>query len=76
MEGGKAWNTTLDTCTGSVLLVDGLLWGSGYEKHRSWLCLDWATGETLYEFKGLTIGSAVYADGRLTAWEWMGKCPW
>ena len=61
----KIWTTTLDTCTGSVLLVDGLLLGSGYEKHKSWLCLDWQTGQVQYEFKGLTTSSAVYADGRL-----------
>ena len=52
-------------CTGAVLLVDGVLYGSGYQKHKSWLCLDWKTGQTRYEFKGLTTGAAVYADGRL-----------
>ena len=61
----KAWTTTLDSCTGAVLLVDGLLLGSGYEKHKSWLCLDWQSGQVRYEFKGLTTSSAVYADGRL-----------
>jgi outer membrane protein assembly factor BamB len=61
----KAWDTTLDTCTGSVLLLDGLLYGSCYKKHKSWLCLDWKSGATRYELKGLTTGSAVYADGRL-----------
>jgi outer membrane protein assembly factor BamB len=61
----KAWTTTLDSCTGAVLLVDGMLLGSGYEKHKSWLCLDWQSGQVRYEFKGLTTSSAVYADGRL-----------
>ena len=61
----KAWTTTLDNCTGAVILVDGLLLGSGYEKHKSWLCLDWQSGQVRYEFKGLTTSSAVYADGRL-----------
>ena len=59
------WTTTLDTCTGSALLVDGLLYGSGYTKHKSWLCVDWKSGQTRYEFKGLTTGAAVWADGRL-----------
>jgi len=62
---GKIWSTTLDTCTGSVLLVDGLLYGSGYKQHKSWLCIDWKTGQPRYEFKGLTTGAAVFADGRL-----------
>jgi outer membrane protein assembly factor BamB len=61
----RAWSTTLDTCTGTVLLVDGLLYGSGYEKHKSWLCLDWQSGRIRYELKDLTTGAAVYADGRL-----------
>lgn len=61
----KAWDTTLDTCTGTVLLVDGLLYGSGYKKHKSWLAIDWKTGELRHEFKGLTSSAAVYADGRL-----------
>jgi outer membrane protein assembly factor BamB len=61
----KVWDTTLDTCTGTVLFMDGLLYGSGYKKHKSWLCLDWKSGQTRYELKDLTTGSAVYADGRL-----------
>ena len=46
-------------------MIDGSLYGSGYEKHKSWLCLDWNSGQVRYEFKGLTTSSAVYADGRL-----------
>ena len=61
----KLWNSSLDTCTGAVLWVDGALYGSGYRKHKSWLCLDWQSGRTRYEFEGLTTGAAVYADGRL-----------
>ena len=61
----KAWDTTLDTCTGSVILVDGRFFGSGYKEHKTWLCLDWKSGKTRYELKNLTTGSAVYADGRL-----------
>ena len=61
----KAWSTTLDTCTGTVLLVDGLLYGSGYQRHKSWLCMDWKSGEIRYESKNLTTGAAVYGDGRL-----------
>jgi outer membrane protein assembly factor BamB len=61
----KAWSTTLDTCTGTVLLVDGLLYGSGYKKHKSWLCLDWKSGEPRYELKSITTSAAVYADERL-----------
>ena len=61
----KVWDTTLDTCTGTVVLVDGLLYGSGYRKHKSWVCLDWKTGEIRFESKAVTTSAAVYADGRL-----------
>ena len=45
--------------------MDGLLYGSGYKEHKLWLSIDWKSGETRYEYKGLTTGAAVYADGRL-----------
>ena len=61
----KVWDTVLDTCTGTVLVVDGWLYGSGYTKRKSWLCLDWRSGETRYELKDLGPSAAVYADGRL-----------
>jgi outer membrane protein assembly factor BamB len=64
VEATKIWNTTLDTCAGAVLLLGDRLYGSGYEKHRSWLCLDWKSGQTVQEFKEMKIGSAVFADGR------------
>ena len=63
--GRKRPGTRPYTCTGTALLVDGMLYGSGYKKHKSWLCLDWKSGETRYGSKGLTTGAAVYADGRL-----------
>ena len=65
LEPETAWSTTLDTCTGSLLLVDGLLYGSGYRKHKSWLSMDWQLGRIRYESNALTSGAAVYADGRL-----------
>jgi outer membrane protein assembly factor BamB len=61
----KAWGTTLDSCTGAVLLIDDRLYGSGYQQHKSLLCVDWESGQPRYEFKGVTTSSAVYADGRL-----------
>jgi outer membrane protein assembly factor BamB len=61
----KTWATTLDTCTGTVLLVDGLLYGSGYKQHKSWLAIDWQSGRTRCESKALTTSAAVYAGGRL-----------
>ena len=63
----KEWSTILKTHTAALLLVDGRLYGGDYQKRKSWLCLDWDSGQIRYEFPGLTTGSAVYADGRLYA---------
>jgi outer membrane protein assembly factor BamB len=60
-----AWQTPLDTCTGGVILADGILYGSGYSRFKHWLSLDWPSGKILHELKDMTSGSAVYADGRL-----------
>ncbi len=60
-----AWTTPLDTCTGSFVLVDGVLYGGGYKKFRSWIGVDWASGGTRGALKELTTGAAIYADGRL-----------
>jgi len=59
------WSCPLDTVTGSGVLVDGVLYSAGYRKPKSWLAVDWQTGETKHELEALTTGAAVYADGRL-----------
>jgi len=51
----------LDNHHGGVILLDGYLYGSG---HRcGWICLDWKTGETMYNEPGVGKGSLTYADG-------------
>ncbi len=59
------WTCPLDTVTGSGVLVDGVLFSAGYRKPKWWFGVDWQTGETKCEFKDLTTGAAIYADGRL-----------
>ena len=59
------WTSPLDTVTGCGVLVDGILFASGYREVKSWLALDWHTGQTTSEIKDLTTGAAIYADGRL-----------
>jgi len=59
------WTSSLDTVTGGAVLVDGVLFAAGYRKSKWWLGVDWHTGQTKYELKGLTTGAAIYADGRL-----------
>lgn len=58
------WTSTLDTVTGGAILLDGVLYAGGYRKFKSWIGLDWKSGETRCELKTLTTGAAVYADGR------------
>ena len=63
----QLWETPVDNCHGALVLVDGKLYGSGYHRLKSWVCIDAATGDIGYEERSLAIGSVVYADGRLYA---------
>lgn len=58
-------NMSLDTVTGSGVLVDGVLFSAGYKKFKWWFGVDWRTGATKYELKDFTTGAPIWADGRL-----------
>ncbi len=59
----KVWeNKSLDNHHGGVILVDGHLYGSS---NRGWHCLDWETGQSKYQVRGVGKGSLTYADGML-----------
>ncbi len=60
-----AWSSAVDAVTGGAVLADGVLYAAGYEKNKWWFAIDWNTGQTLHEFKGLTTGAAIHADGHL-----------
>ncbi|NQT40815.1 MAG: PQQ-binding-like beta-propeller repeat protein [Planctomycetes bacterium] len=60
-----AWTCSLDTVTGSGILLDGTLYAGGYKKSKWWFGVDWRTGQTKCELKDFTTGAAIYADGRL-----------
>ncbi len=60
-----AWTCSLDTVTGSGILLDGTLYAGGYKKSKWWFGVDWKTGQTKCELKDFTTGAAIYADGRL-----------
>lgn len=59
------WPTPFDTCSGSWILKDGVLYGGGYSKFKTWIAADWRTGEKRADLRELRSGSAVWADGRL-----------
>ncbi len=61
-----AWrNKDLDQHHGGVVLVDGYLYGCGRFNANRWVCLDWFTGRTMYQARGVGKGSLTYADGLL-----------
>jgi len=56
---------TLDSQMGSVILVDGYIYGSGH-KNKGWHCVDFKTGEVQYTSKSLgQKGNIIFADGLL-----------
>ncbi len=59
------WDTPLDTLQGGTVLVDGILYGSGYEGFKGWAAVDLATGRPRYSTRDLPSGSAIHADGLL-----------
>ncbi|MEN6336123.1 MAG: PQQ-binding-like beta-propeller repeat protein [Phycisphaerales bacterium] len=65
MTAEHAWSSPIAAVTGCGVLVDGRLFASGYRDVKSWLGIDWKTGETTCEQKYLTTGAAIYADSRL-----------
>ena len=59
------WTSPLETVTGSSVLVGDVLYGSYYQRPKSWLAVDWRTGATKHEWTEFTTGAAIWADGRL-----------
>ena len=59
------WTSAVDAVTGAAVLVDGTLFAAGYRECKWWLGIDWQSGQTKYEQKDLTTGSAIHADSRL-----------
>lgn len=59
------WDNPVDTLQGGAVLVDGVLYGSGYEGFKGWAAVDVATGAVRASTKELSHGSVIHADGRL-----------
>lgn len=64
-------NDVLDSHHGGMVLVDGYIYGSNWlnNGNGNWVCLDWETGEVMYEEKWNNKGSIIYADGKLYVYE-------
>jgi len=69
----KMWDDdTLDVHHGGVVLVDGYIYGANWKGNArgDWVCLDWDTGEVMYEAKwNGNKGAIIYADGMLYCYD-------
>jgi outer membrane protein assembly factor BamB len=59
----ELWRTKkADNLIGGVVLHDGYIYGSRYEKDE-WFCVDWNTGVLQYISEAIGGGSIIFADG-------------
>lgn len=79
LDGGRSiepmWiDRTLDNHHGQVVRVGDHIYGANWLNNRAghWCCVDWRTGETLYEAEWHTKGSISVADGMLYCYEERG----
>jgi outer membrane protein assembly factor BamB len=64
-------NTVLDNHHHGLIELDGYLYGSNWINNGvgNWACLDWDTGELMYEDEWNSKGEMVYADGMLYVYD-------
>jgi len=62
---------TLDVHHGGVLKIGEYIYGANWENNRMgyWVCLDWNTGEVLYEEEWGNKGAIIAADGMLYCYD-------
>jgi len=61
----------LDVHHGGVVLVDGYIYGANWlnNANGNWCCIDWETGEKMWEEKWHNKGSVIAAEGKLYIFE-------
>ena len=67
-----AWeDKTLDCHHGGVVLHDGYIYGSNWKNNLNgnWVCINWLTGQVMYEHQWICKGSILYADEMLYCYE-------
>ena len=64
-------DSTLDVHHGGVVLLDGCIYGSNWLHNGkgNWCCIDWKTGETMFEAEWKNKGSIIAADNKLYCYE-------
>jgi hypothetical protein len=67
----KWTSKVLDNHHGGMVLHDGYIYGANWQGNGNgdWGCLDWDTGEVMYEEPWHNKGSIIYADGMLYLFE-------
>jgi hypothetical protein len=60
-------NPDFDNHIGGIVKVGNYLFGSNWKTNTTgnWMCVDWNTGQTMYETKWLNKGPVISADGML-----------
>lgn len=58
------YNETIDNQIGGAVILDGRVYLSGHN-NRSWYCVDWESGEILYETTDIGKGTIIAADNML-----------
>ncbi|HUS86907.1 MAG TPA: PQQ-binding-like beta-propeller repeat protein [Bacteroidales bacterium] len=66
----KYIDRTLDNHHHGIVMVGDYLYGSNWQSNSKgrWVCMNWETGEIMYEHDWFSKGSMVYADGMLYAY--------
>ena len=69
-DGGKTaelvWkNDEMDNQMGGAIKVGDYVYASGHQASRSWFCVNWKTGETIYKVSELAPCNVIFADGML-----------
>jgi outer membrane protein assembly factor BamB len=61
----------LDTHHGGVVLLDGYIYGSTWinNSEGTWACVEWETGNLMYDTEWNNKGSIIAADGKLILYE-------
>jgi outer membrane protein assembly factor BamB len=64
-------NSTLDCHHGQVVRVGNYIYGANWigNQNGNWCCVDWTTGNTMYEKEWYTKGSITAADSMLYCYE-------
>ena len=69
----EVWkDENLDNQMGGTIELDGKIYGAG-ASNKKWFCLDWKTGEKLYEDKFIGVGNIIFAEGLLYCYGQDGK---